>query len=198
MSEKLDGVRAYWDGKQLISRQGNPFNPPDYFLKNFPPFAIDGELFSERGKFEDISGIIRSSEPKGWYQLKLHVFDVPNAAGNLFERLATLENYLREHPTPYIQIISQIPIQDQAHLQQFYQAILNQGGEGVVVRNPNAHYKSALSLLIIKEKANTPIVLVQLPVKIIADVFELVLALKIKNEKTHLRLVVKSLTDIVV
>ena len=33
MSEKLDGVRAYWDGKQLISRQGNPFTPPDYFLK---------------------------------------------------------------------------------------------------------------------------------------------------------------------
>ena len=29
MSEKLDGIRAYWDGKQLISRQGNPFNPPD-------------------------------------------------------------------------------------------------------------------------------------------------------------------------
>ena len=47
MSEKLDGVRAYWDGKQLISRQGNPFTPPDYFLQHFPPFAIDGELFSE-------------------------------------------------------------------------------------------------------------------------------------------------------
>ena len=152
MSEKLDGVRAYWDGKQLISRQGNPFNQPDYFLKNFPPFAIDGELFSEQGKFEDFSGTVRSAEPKGWYKLKLHVFDVPNAAGNLFERLATLENYLREHPTPYIQIIPQIPIQDQAHLQQFYQAILNQGGEGVVVRDPNAEYIRGRSAQILKMK----------------------------------------------
>ena len=66
--------------------------------------------------------------------------------------LATLENYLREHPTPYIQIISQIPIQDQAHLQQFYQAILNQGGEGVVVRNPNAHYIRGRSAQILKMK----------------------------------------------
>ena len=152
MSEKLDGVRTYWDGKQLISRQGNPFNPPNYFLQHFPPFAIDGELFSERGKFEEISGIVRSAEPKGWYKLKLHVFDVPNAAGNLFERLATLEHYLREQPSPHIQIIPQIPIQDQAHLQQFYQAILAEGGEGVVVRNPNTHYIHGRSAQILKMK----------------------------------------------
>lgn len=46
MSEKLDGVRGFWDGQQLISRQGYPLNPPDYFIQDFPPFAIDGELFS--------------------------------------------------------------------------------------------------------------------------------------------------------
>src|ERR1700676_4826016 len=28
LSEKLDGVRAYWDGKQLLSRQGNRFYAP--------------------------------------------------------------------------------------------------------------------------------------------------------------------------
>ena len=42
MSEKLDGVRGYWDGKQLFTRGGIPLNPPAYFLENFPPFAIDG------------------------------------------------------------------------------------------------------------------------------------------------------------
>lgn len=152
MSEKLDGVRGFWDGKQLLSRQGNPFNPPDYFLQHFPPFAIDGELFSERGKFEEISSIVRSTEPKGWYKLKLHVFDVPNAEGNLFERLATLERYSAENPTPYITIIPQIPIQDQAHLQHFYQDILNNGGEGIVVRNPNTAYIHGRSAQILKMK----------------------------------------------
>lgn len=152
MSEKLDGVRGFWNGKQLLSRQGNPFNPPDYFLQHFPPFAIDGELFSERGKFEEISSIARSTEPKGWYKLKLHVFDVPNAEGNLFERLSVLEKYLQEHPTPYIQIIPQIAIQNPEHLQQFYQSILAEKGEGVVVRNPNTTYIKGRSAQILKMK----------------------------------------------
>lgn len=152
MSEKLDGVRGFWDGKQLISRQGYPFNPPDYFVKNFPPFAIDGELFSERGKLEEISSIVRSQEPKGWYKLKLYVFDVPNANGDLFKRLNSLKKYLAQHPAPHIEIIEQIPIQHQEHLNTFYQSILEKGGEGVVVRNPNAEYISGRSAQILKIK----------------------------------------------
>src|SRR5260370_30339072 len=31
LSEKLDGVRAYWDGNQFLSRQGNLFHSPDWF-----------------------------------------------------------------------------------------------------------------------------------------------------------------------
>ncbi|TLU75001.1 DNA ligase [Mannheimia varigena] len=152
MSEKLDGVRGFWDGKQLISRQGYPLNPPDYFIQHFPPFAIDGELFSEVGKFEEISSIVRSAEPKGWYKLKLHVFDVPNAEGDLFKRLDFLRKYLNQHPTPHIEIIEQIPIQDKTHLEQFYQSVLAKGGEGVVVRNPNAAYVNGRSAQILKIK----------------------------------------------
>lgn len=152
MSEKLDGIRGFWNGKQLISRQGYPFNPPDYFVQHFPPFAIDGELFSERGKFEEISSTVRATEPKGWYKLKLYVFDVPNAKGNLSERLNLLKQYLIQYPSPYIEIIEQIPIQNKDHLQQFYQSILNKGGEGVVVRNPNAPYTQGRSAQILKIK----------------------------------------------
>ena len=39
ISEKLDGVRAYWNGKQLISRQGNIFTAPTWFTEEFPPIA---------------------------------------------------------------------------------------------------------------------------------------------------------------
>lgn len=204
MSEKLDGVRGFWDGQQLISRQGYPLNPPDYFIQDFPPFAIDGELFSERGKFEEISSIVRSAQPKGWHKLKLQVFDVPNAQGNLIERLATLENYLKQHPTLHIAIIEQIPIKDKAHLQQFYQSVLEQGGEGVIVRNPNAGYIQGRSAQILKikpvldeectvvahhkGKGNIPINSGQSLVKINVDVFGLAAVLKIKNEKIRHRL----------
>lgn len=152
MSEKLDGVRGFWDGKQLLSRQGLPFAPPDYFVQNFPPFAIDGELFSERGKFEEISATVRSANPKGWYKLKLHVFDVPNATGDLFARLAVLENYLETNPTPYIQIIEQIPIRNKTDLNNFFTLIQKSGGEGVVVRNPQSPYIHGRSAQILKIK----------------------------------------------
>ena len=60
MSEKLDGIRGYWDGKALLSRQGLPLPAPAYFTTQFPPFAIDGELFSERNQFEEIASITKS------------------------------------------------------------------------------------------------------------------------------------------
>lgn len=153
MSEKLDGVRGFWDGKQLLSRQGYPFNPPDYFVEHFPPFAIDGELFSERGKFSEISATVRSANPKGWYKLKLHVFDVPNAEGDLFDRLATLEKWLETNPSPHITIIKQIPLKNTDHLHQFFSEIQQFGGEGVVVRNPNSPYIHGRSAQILKLKA---------------------------------------------
>ena len=52
MSEKLDGVRAYWDGKRLLSKNGRPFHPPRSFTKNFPAFPVEGELWAGRGTFE--------------------------------------------------------------------------------------------------------------------------------------------------
>ncbi len=39
MSEKLDGVRAYWDGKQFLSRQGNLYHAPDWFTAGLPDHA---------------------------------------------------------------------------------------------------------------------------------------------------------------
>lgn len=152
MSEKLDGVRGYWDGKQLFTRQGQRLSPPAFFTKGFPPFAIDGELFSERNQFETISSITKSFKGDRWEKLKLYVFDVPDAKGNLLERLEPLKNYLAEHPTPYIEIIEQIPVRDKAHLYEFLAQVESLKGEGVVVRNPNVPYERKRSSQILKLK----------------------------------------------
>ncbi|MDG2947668.1 DNA ligase [Bisgaard Taxon 10/6] len=141
MSEKLDGVRGYWDGKQLYTRQNQILTPPAYFVRDFPPFAIDGELFSQRNQFDKISAVVRSQKDKGWENLSLHVFDVPNASGNLFERLAVLENYLKDHPSPHIKIIPQIPVRNRQHVIDFLHEIEKLNGEGVVIRNPDAPYE---------------------------------------------------------
>ena len=45
VSEKLDGVRAFWDGETLVSRRGNPFVAPPWFVEGFPAAPLDGELW---------------------------------------------------------------------------------------------------------------------------------------------------------
>ena len=97
MSEKLDGIRAYWDGKHLISRGGKIIYAPKWFTKNYPPFAIDGELWSKRGDFENISSIVRDKTPsKEWKKITHNIFEVPNVKGGLFQRLIKVKPYKSE------------------------------------------------------------------------------------------------------
>ncbi|WFD45049.1 hypothetical protein MPSI1_003726 [Malassezia psittaci] len=78
ISEKLDGVRALWDGKQLWSRRGKQWNAPRWFLDLFPEdLPLDGELWIDRGRFEYTSGVCRSNSQKGWDCVKYMVFDTP-------------------------------------------------------------------------------------------------------------------------
>jgi DNA ligase 1 len=51
MSEKLDGVRAFWDGKQFLSRLGNRYHAPAWFTEGLPLEPLDGELWIDRKKF---------------------------------------------------------------------------------------------------------------------------------------------------
>ena len=60
MSEKLDGVRAIWDGEHFRSRGGNIFHAPAWFKAGLPALPLDGELFVGRGKFNDAVSIVWS------------------------------------------------------------------------------------------------------------------------------------------
>jgi len=154
MSEKLDGIRGYWDGKHLLTKQGHIINAPKWFLKNYPPFAIDGELWTKRGDFENISSIVRKKIPSNkWKNIKHYIFDVPNAKGDLFDRLNKLKNYLKTHKNTPIIIIPQIKIKNKQQMLKFLKNIEKKGGEGVVVRNPKIPYQRKRSNQILKVKS---------------------------------------------
>src|SRR5210317_1978311 len=63
VSEKYDGVRAFWNGEQLLSRQGNVIQAPAWFIEPLPDEPLDGELWLGRGLFDKVSGIIRRQSP---------------------------------------------------------------------------------------------------------------------------------------
>ena len=62
-SEKLDGVRAYWDGRNLLSRNGKILAVPEGWSAHFPPFALDGELYTARSEFEKIQSTVMDKTP---------------------------------------------------------------------------------------------------------------------------------------
>lgn len=151
MSEKYDGVRAIWDGKKLLSRQNKAFCTPKSFLAQLPPFALDGELWSKRGDFENISSIVSRCDDD-WNTIKYMVFDAPENNGTLSDRLAPLKDFLAKNHAPNIKIIEQKPILKSADAFEFLDEITAGGGEGIVVRDPNAPYTHTRSDKILKLK----------------------------------------------
>ncbi|MEA1879148.1 MAG: DNA ligase [Campylobacterota bacterium] len=138
MSEKLDGIRAYWDGIRLVSRGGKIIHAPKWFTKDYPPFELDGELWTKRNDFENISSIVRDKTPneKEWEQIKHYIFEVPSTKGNLQKRLEKVKPFL----SSTLKLLKQIPIKDKRHLDKYLNEIENKKGEGLVVRDPNVPY----------------------------------------------------------
>lgn len=153
MSEKLDGVRGYWDGKRLLSKNGNIFHPPAQFTQGLPPFPLEGELWAGRNSFERTVSIVKQQSPHdGWLQLQFAIFDVPQATCGFNERIQQARNWFHSHPSSFAFVIPQIPVRDQFHLQQELLRIEAQFGEGLIVRLPHALYESGRSSTILKVK----------------------------------------------
>src|SRR5262245_3133397 len=75
LSEKLDGVRAYWDGTKFLSRLGNVLHAPDWFMANLPKHPLDGEFFLARKSFQKTVAIVRRQDKSDlWKQIKFLVF----------------------------------------------------------------------------------------------------------------------------
>lgn len=153
MSEKLDGIRAYWNGKELLTRRGKKIYSPSWFLKNFPKFELDGELYTKRADFENIQNIVMDKNPsKDWEKITYNIFEVPNTKGDFLERLKKAKNWFKKNPNSYIKIIKQIKIEKKEDLNSFLEEIILKKGEGVIVKDPRQNYHTGRSAHILKVK----------------------------------------------
>lgn len=109
VSEKLDGVRAYWNGKQLISRNGNVYPAPQWFIADFPAIALDGELWLAREQFEKTLSIVSQQQADDtlWQQMTYYVFELPKGAGTFSQRIKQLERIIADQNSPYLKIVPQ-------------------------------------------------------------------------------------------
>jgi DNA ligase-1 len=154
ISEKLDGVRAYWDGTQLISRQGNRFSAPDWFTQGFPKQALDGELWMGRNRFAEVSGAVRRQipDPAQWQKIRFMVFDSPGETGDFDHRLQALRVLFAQLNSPSIALIEQYKIDDETALMQALDQVIANGGEGLMLHLGSAPYRGIRSDDLLKLK----------------------------------------------
>lgn len=122
LSEKLDGMRAYWDGglsrgieasevpyantikdyrlkiepvaTGLWSRTGKVIYAPDWWLDDLPRLPLDGELWFRRGGFQELTSIVSRHEGGfEWNKVKYCVFDSPPPTQMLADRTVKVRDY---------------------------------------------------------------------------------------------------------
>lgn len=134
LSEKLDGVRAWWTGRELFTRDGRLIaDVPAHILRQLPAgLALDGELYAGRGQFETAR---QAAQLGRWTpEVQFIAFDCPGSqAPDLADRLIeaiyagarTIE--LRTAPTADVLRL---------RLQHLHRA----GGEGFMLHQPGRAY----------------------------------------------------------
>jgi DNA ligase-1 len=152
MSEKLDGVRAWWDGKQFVSRLGNTYPAPDWFVAGLPSFPLDGELWAGRKRFQRTISIVRAQDRgEHWREVQYVVFDAPAHEAPFEERLEHVRVTLAGGP-PWVRVHEHERVRDVAQLREELARVEALGGEGLMLRRPGSRYEVGRSSSLLKVK----------------------------------------------
>ena len=154
ISEKYDGVRAFWDGKQLITRQGNVISAPTWFTKNLPKMQLDGELWLSRGQFDALSGTVRKDIPADadWQKITYQIFELPNAAATFEARAKRIVEVVKSANLKHLKAVAQFRLADEKSLKIKLNQVVKNGGEGLMLHLASAEYVTGRSDVLLKLK----------------------------------------------
>lgn len=155
LSEKLDGYRAIWNGKKLISRHGNSIDIPDSILKLLPKnIPLDGELWAGRKQFSTAASIIKNGRKDyRWNKITYYVFDIPEPTlGPVEKRWEYLRSVVSGINNNQIKYLNQTVCEGTEHLFKVLDLVVSSGGEGIMLRKPKSIYAKTRSDTLLKLK----------------------------------------------
>jgi len=161
MSEKLDGVRAWWDGEKFLSRLGNEYHAPEWFKKLLPKnVVLDGELFAGRGKFQQTVSAVRKLIPTDseWHDITFVIFDAPSHGGKFEDRVEYLKLLYPSWEAGkgvgvgQVAVLEQNKCKNTEHLHTFLKKVEGFGGEGIMLRKAASFYEEGRSSTLLKVK----------------------------------------------
>lgn len=150
MSEKLDGVRAWWNGEKFLSRLGNEFHAPDWFKALLPKVVLDGELWVGRKQFQKTISTVRKLIPTDseWQDITYVLYDAPTHGGAFEERIKYLEGLFPVFRSEggegvgQVCVLEQTQVQSLEHMKTVLASVEALGGEGLVIRQAGSAYES--------------------------------------------------------
>ena len=170
VSPKLDGLRCIIDKDGAYTRNGKRYVTSKFieesleeFFGMFPHMILDGELYCHElhDDFNRITSLARKTKENSitdeeWDEiegkLKLHVFDVcnPSFPGMTFsERYEFICKYLKINP--FVEIVpNTLVTQDEIH--ECHAKYIEEGYEGIMIRNPLMQYEHTRSKNLLKYK----------------------------------------------
>jgi len=154
VSEKYDGVRAVWDGSVLRFRSGNVVNAPKWFLSKLPTTPLDGELWIGRGKFDQLSGVVRKVVPinEDWRQVSYRIFEQPDGAGSFEERVGRIQRIVASANFAQLQAVEHFRVGNRAALSAKLKDVVDGGGEGLMLHLAEAPFTTGRSDVLLKLK----------------------------------------------
>ena len=177
VSEKLDGIRAIWDGEKFLSRNSQTglgskvFSyVPQFIIDSMPGgIALDGEIWLGRNKFNEMSSIsnwipgskfTKKQIDDKWKQIKYKVFDIPNSTLPYEARMEELDRIIlntfnccrKSGITCPLEKVEITKVESPEHLQKIYRTLTSDGAEGVMLRAPNSPYELKRSKYLLKFK----------------------------------------------
>lgn len=156
LSEKYDGVRAFWDGQRLLTRGGLQIAAPPWFTAGWPQQPMDGELWGGRGRFEPTVSTVRQLQPDddAWRSLRFMVFDLPSHPGVFTERVNAYQALVARLQQSWVVAVPQERVADHASLLRRLDGVVRAGGEGLMLHRGDALYRAERSQDLLKVKTH--------------------------------------------
>ena len=155
LSEKYDGYRARWipEKRMFLSRNQKEFIAPEWFKDEMPNVDLDGELFAGRENFQ-VMGTVRKKVPvdEEWRKIKYVVYDLPEEDDTFENRIIKLEQIVKDNKSITVIYTKQIKVTSLEQMEKIYKKVLENGGEGIMIKDPSSEYEDKRSNYMLKYK----------------------------------------------
>ncbi len=130
----------------------NKIAVPEWFVAALPPRPLDGELWMGRGRFEQVSGVVRreTADDAAWRAVRYMLFDLPGDTDDFSRRVERMAHIVETADVPWLQVVPQRRLADRAALKRTFDEVVAGGGEGLMLHRADAHWVAGRSDALLK------------------------------------------------